>query len=323
MATHRDPRKGPVDRTPLTGRLVVTSNPPRGGKGCDTCSCSVAGSAAARMLAVPTTRPVVFLHAHPDDEAIFSGGTLRLLRDAGIPAVVVFATNGELGEDPHGSGEELGAQRRAECVAAAEVLGTLPPRFLGYRDSGLHTPSPPLSLAATPVARVAEELAALLRELDADTLVSYDPKGIYGHPDHLAVHAIGRDAAARVGLATVYEATVDSEYLHFVETHLVEEAQLARSGPDLLPGLPDLGDNAGASALARDTFGTPTVLVDLVVDARRVIDTKRAAMATHVSQIPPGSSALRLKPAAFSEVYGLEWYLRMGPPGALDMLPRR
>ena len=74
---------------------------------------------------------------------------------------------------------------------------------------------------------VAEQVAALLRQESADDLVIYDASGIYGHPDHIQVHRAGLLAADRTSIGTVYESTIDRENLHFVETHLVEEAILA------------------------------------------------------------------------------------------------
>jgi len=102
----------------------------------------------------------------------------------------------------------------------------------------------------------------------------------------------------------VYEATVDREYLHFVESHLVEEAH--RSS--------DLG-------LVTAALGTPSVEIDLTVDVSAHLALKRAAMAAHSSQVPAHSSAMRLARAQFGDVYGLEWYRRRGPRSVLDALP--
>jgi LmbE family N-acetylglucosaminyl deacetylase len=104
-------------------------------------------------------------------------------------------------------------------------------------------------------------------------------------------------------VATVYDATVDREYLHFVETHLVEEA--------ILGG--DLG-------LVRSRIGVPSVMVDVAVDVRQTLAVKRAAMAAHASQIPETTSALQLPEHHFADVYGWEWYVRSGPPGPIDGL---
>ena len=104
-------------------------------------------------------------------------------------------------------------------------------------------------------------------------------------------------------MATVYEATVDREYLHFVETHLVEEAILAG----------DLG-------LVRSHIGLPSVEVNATVDVTAVLNRKRAAMAAHGSQIPETTSAFQLGLEQFAAVYGWEWFVRRGPAGPIDEL---
>lgn len=254
---------------------------------------------------------VVFLHAHPDDEAIFTGGTIRLLADAGHRVVLVVATAGEAGVLRPGvaAPDDLGRLRLDETAAAAELLGVHTVAALGYRDSGMDG-SEPGGFAGVPVPRAAERLASVLDDLDvvADALVTYDPAGIYGHPDHVAAHLVGLAAAAELGTPLVYESTVDREYLHFVETHVVVEAGV----PDRPPGL----------GLAATALGLSTVEIDTAVDVRPVLDAKRAAMAAHASQLPESSSPMRLAGAGFAEVYGVEWYRRRGPLGPIDDLPR-
>jgi LmbE family N-acetylglucosaminyl deacetylase len=269
---------------------------------------------------VAARETIVFVHAHPDDEAIFTGGTMVRLARAGHRVVLVVATGGELGESPDGftaaggagdlSGPatDLAGRRRAETEAAARLLGIACVRWLGYHDSGMagdaanHAPG--TFWSADPAAATAR-LAAVLADEDPAAVVVYDETGIYGHPDHVQVHRVGCRAAAAAGVATVYGATVDREYLHFVETHLVEEAILAG----------DLG-------LVRSHIGVPSVAVDAEVDVRSVLDVKRAAMAAHASQIPESRSALQLPDHHFADVYGWEWYVRSGPPGPIDALGR-
>jgi LmbE family N-acetylglucosaminyl deacetylase len=267
---------------------------------------------------------VVFFHAHPDDEAIFTGGSMRLLADAGVRVVLVVATRGE--EGAGAPGHALAEQRELETRAAAHLLGATAVHFLGYADSGLGPVVAATSFAAAPVDEAAARLEAILRAERATTLVTYDPHGIYGHPDHVQVERVGVWAAAAVSLATRYESTVDREYLHFVETHLVEEAGRALPlGPpdDVGPGSPAALHPSRREAdlgLAATFVGLPSVLIDCTVDVRKVLDVKRRAMLAHASQIPPDSSAMRLSPAAFAEVYGFEWYARHGAPGPLDSL---
>ena len=184
--------------------------------------------------------------------------------------------------------------------------------FLGYEDSGMlgdPANNAPGAFWSTDTDAVAADLAGLLGEERPRALVVYDEHGIYGHPDHVKVHRVGVEAARRAGVPTVYEATVDREYLHFVETHLVAEAgeALATSGPASL-------------GFAASGVGVPTVLLSTTVDVRALLDVKRAAMAAHASQIPETASALRLPIEEFAGVYGYEWYIRRGPAGPLEAL---
>ncbi|HUP68707.1 MAG TPA: PIG-L family deacetylase [Acidimicrobiales bacterium] len=253
---------------------------------------------------------VVFLHAHPDDEAIFTGGTMVRLAAAGWRVVLVVATGGELGLPVLAAGDAsvaLGDRRKAETRAAAAALGVARVDFLGYRDSGMagsDTNTDPGCFAVADARIVGAVVAATIAEEGAETLVIYDEHGIYGHPDHIQVHQVGLAAAELAGVAVTYKATVDREYLHFVETHLVVEA----------------GGHAGALGLAATDLGTPTVAVSTVVDVREVLETKRRAMTAHASQMPETTSAMRLPTEAFAAVYGYEWFVRDGPPGPLDDL---
>ena len=269
-------------------------------------------------------RTVVFFHAHPDDEAIFTGGTMALLADAGWRVVLVVATAGEQGITSARVGPEvpLAVRRVGETARAAEALGAQRVEFLGYHDSGVDAPGgrPVGAFADAPVDEAAARLAVILVEERASALVGYDARGIYGHVDHVQVHRVGAAAAEAAGVSTVYESTVDREYLHFVETHLVVEATVAtqpeRTPPPWRPS-PEGGPRLG---LAAAPLGLSTLEVDCTVDVRPVLAVKRLAMAAHASQIPETSSAMRLPDADFAAVYGYEWYARRGPLGPIDDL---
>jgi LmbE family N-acetylglucosaminyl deacetylase len=259
------------------------------------------------------TRTVVFFHAHPDDEAIFTGGTMALLADAGWRVVLVVATAGEQGMTSAlvGPGVPLAVRRMGETARAAEELGARRVEFLGYHDSGLAPAAGGVGAFATaPLDEAAARLAAILAEERPAALVGYDARGIYGHVDHVQVHRVGAAAAAAAAVPTVYESTVDREYLHFVETHLVVEATVAAQPERAVAGL----------GLAAAPLGLSTVEVDCTVDVRPVLSVKRRAMAAHASQIPETSSAMRLPDADFAAVYGYEWYARRGPLGPIDAL---
>ncbi len=253
-------------------------------------------------------RTLVLFHAHPDDEAIFTGGTIWQLAERGWRIVLVMATGGEWGEAAAGFGHaDLAAVRRQETLDAAAVLGINRTEFLDYHDSGLSGDPAHVcdnSLAWADEAEVAARVAAVLREEEPEALVVYDADGIYGHPDHVVVHRAGLVAAEGAAVPTVYEATVDREYLHFVETHLVVKAKQA----------------TGELGLAGTHLGMSTVEITTTLDVRAALYVKRQAMAAHASQIPETASVLHLPPESFGAVYGYEWYVRRGPTGPLEAL---
>lgn len=251
-----------------------------------------------------TRDAVAFLCPHPDDEAIFCGGTIRALADAGRRVVIVAATSGDTADGrPDAALREL---RRRELEAAGDVLGATV-HHLGYVDSGIGPVSHPDAFVHVPVEHAAAELAAILDTEDVGCLVADGPEGIYGHPDHIHAHDVAARAAELVGIATRYEVTVDREHLHFVDVHVVETATAAVT--ETWHG------HSG-------TYGHTTVEIDLLVDVRAQIDAKRAAFAAHASQLPEHSETMRLDAASFGAVYGIEWYNRVGPEGVLDGLVR-
>lgn len=251
------------------------------------------GSAGGPELA---GRAVVVLHAHPDDEAIFTAATMRRLADRGARVILVMATGGELGERlaPLRPGETVHRRRLAELEDAAEVLGVSRLVLLGRRDSGMvGWPSArhPRALARGRTDRLARRLAEVIDAERADTVLHYDDRGIYGHPDHVAVHRIGALAAAMTG-AVSYEATVDRDHLHRRGgTHLIDAAS-GHTG--------DYG-RAGHEIPVRLT----------ATDAE--LAAKRAAMAAHASQIAPAA----VGGDGFADTYRHEWYLTSHARGLL------
>ncbi len=128
--------------------------------------------------------------AHPDDEAYLSGGLMAMACDSGSRVVCVTATRGELGTpDPEAwPPQRLAAERTSELARCLEVLGVREHHWLGYRDGGC---------AAVPVSDAVEQLCAVLDDVRPDTVLTFGPDGITGHPDHRAVSAWVTAAFAR------------------------------------------------------------------------------------------------------------------------------
>src|SRR5258706_5197447 len=130
---------------------------------------------------------LVCFHAHPDDEAIATGGVMAKAAHDGHRVVLVTATGGEHGEVAEGfldPGESLGDRRLKELAEAASILGASRLEVLGYRDSGMMgTPEndEPGSFWQADVEEAAQKLATILKEEHADVLTIYDTNGVYGH----------------------------------------------------------------------------------------------------------------------------------------------
>ncbi len=249
---------------------------------------------------------LVTFHAHPDDEALLTAGTMARAAAAGHRVVLVLATDGGAGlaAPGFGTGDTLARRRRAEAEAAAAALGVARVEFLGYDDSGMAGAPSGLGrpFAGADVEEAARRLAAILRAERADVLTSYDPAGGYGHPDHVRVHHVGARAAALAGTPVLLEATVDRLLLHRA-LRLVH----------WLPGLP-AGFDPGSVEQAY------TARIDLThrVNVRGFTGAKRTAMAAHASQASTDRGTrtlqvlLRLPGPVFDRVLGREWYRRPG-----------
>src|SRR5512142_497609 len=123
------------------------------------------------------------LFAHPDDETLSAGGILAKYAAEGVETYVICATRGERGwggksKETYPGPAALGKIREAELRAAAGVLGVREVIFLDYIDGDLDKASPGEAIA---------RIAAHLRRVRPQVVVTADPQGWYGHPDHIAM----------------------------------------------------------------------------------------------------------------------------------------
>lgn len=247
------------------------------------------------------TQTVVSFHAHPDDEALLTGGTLAKAAAAGHRVVLVTATNGGAGLacSPLRADGELGRRRIAELEAAAAAIGAASVELLGYDDSGMDGQAPGQAFARADVESAAERLATILRREKADVLTIYDANGGYGHPDHIQVHRVGVRAAELAATPVVLEATIDRDVLR----RAVRVMRAARFGAHL--PLPKLEQSY-----------TPRTALTHRIDVRRHLPAKRAALLAHASQASADDMdrtiafILRLPPSLFRLVLGSEWFVR-------------
>ena len=252
---------------------------------------------------------IVFFHAHPDDEAIATGGTMAKMASEGHRVVLVTATRGELGEVPEGAlkdGETLGEVREKELAAASRALGVSRLEFLGYRDSGMlgeSTNEDSDSFWQADLEEASGRLASILEEENAQVLTTYDEHGGYGHPDHVQVHRVGVRAAEIAKTPLVFLATPNRDAIRDLMSRAEEFGVDAPEGVDL-----DL-----------ETFGEPAERITTGVDVSGFLESKRQAMRAHSSQIAESSFFLAMPDEAFAAIWGTEYFIRLGAEKADEM----
>ena len=258
---------------------------------------------------------LVCFHAHPDDEAIATGGLMTLAKRDGHEVVLVLATRGEQGEPQPGvlnDGESLWERRVVETHQAAEIMDLDRVEFLGYEDSGMigePTNENPLCFWQADVEEASQRLAAILREVDADVLTIYDSHGGYGHPDHIQVHRVGKRAAEIAGIDRVFQSTMNRDR---IMKQMAENASIFENDVEgELEGETVEQMRKRAEAADRGEFGSPETVITHAVDVADVVNVKKAAMAAHRSQIGPDSFFFKMPEAVFVAAFGTEWFIAL------------
>jgi LmbE family N-acetylglucosaminyl deacetylase len=253
---------------------------------------------------------LVCFHAHPDDEALTTSGTMARAARAGHRVVLVVATGGEQGEVPDdlAPDETLADRRRTETLRSADLIGVARVAWLGYRDSGMNgwqQNADPASFHQADLDEAGARLAALLVQEHADVLTIYDWHGGYGHPDHIKVHEVGVRAAELADTPDVYEATFNHDA--FVRAMVAaRDAGIAFGPPDADPDDFDSWTDDGRP------FGSPEAVITTAVDVSDVIGVKRSSLMSHRSQVTDTTEFLKMPEEWFLKSFGTEWFIHRG-----------
>ncbi|MFF4244408.1 N-acetyl-1-D-myo-inositol-2-amino-2-deoxy-alpha-D-glucopyranoside deacetylase [Streptomyces sp. NPDC001822] len=277
-------------------------------------------------------RRLLLVHAHPDDESINNGATMARYAAEGAHVALVTCTLGEEGEvippdlahlaaDRDGG---LGTHRSGELAAAMRELGVTDHRFLGgpgrYRDSGMMGTEPnhrPGAFWAADPDEAAVSLVAVIRSLRPQVLVTYDPDGGYGHPDHIQAHRVAM-RAAELAADPAYDAgsgaphTIAKIYWNRVSRPVAEElfAGLRAARPEVFPGIAAIDDVPGVVDDAEITTE---------IDGSEYAAAKTAAMRAHATQIAVDGPFFALSNGLGQPVLTTEYYqLVRGVPGGDD-----
>jgi N-acetyl-1-D-myo-inositol-2-amino-2-deoxy-alpha-D-glucopyranoside deacetylase len=295
-------------------------------------------------MALPADHRLLLVHAHPDDESISNGATMARYVADGAHVTLVTCTRGELGEVipadlAHLAADQqdrLGEHRVGELVLAMKALGVTDHRFLDevrgdpacpfapvhYRDSGMAwgpdgqamaaPDTLPGAFALAAVEDAAERLAAVVREVRPQVVVTYEPGGGYGHPDHVQAHRVTTRA---VELAETPGPGGDPWIVSKFYWVVVPE----RAARAVFAALSEQGRSpfeswTGGGPLP--SMFTPDELVTTVVDGMAHLEAKIAAIRAHASQIAVDGLFFALSDGVGQPVLAFEFYrLVRGVPG--------
>lgn len=242
------------------------------------------------------------IFAHPDDESFGPGGTLARYAAEGKQVHVIIATDGIAGSvtDPGfvNGHTTLARARAAELANAAVALGVTTIWSLPYRDSGmLHSADNehPDALIRQPVEQTVAEILGYMRRLQPDVVLTHDPFGGYGHPDHIRVceaataafHLLRRqvaDAPDYRGPQKLYYTAFDKRILKV----MVRLMPLFRQDPRAI------GRNRDINLVEISRWHTP---VHSEIDIEAYLPRKMAASQAHVSQYSGGPAYVRVIPS--------------------------
>ncbi len=269
-------------------------------------------------MTLSTAPRLLLVHAHPDDESLWTGGTIARYAAAGVQVTLVTCTLGEEGEIIPESlrglaadaADQLGGYRIGELRAACAALGVSDHRWLGgvgrWRDSGMagvDANAHPRAFAGGDLDEQAAALAEVIADVRPQVVVTYGPDGGYGHPDHIRAHEVTMAACGP---------EVDRVFYAVTSRRATEEGVAALAERD---GLPFRLPEPGELPVTDDERITTTI------DTSDVLSVKVEALAAHSTQVSvwqggEGAQAYALSNGIAQPLPPAEFYLLARGDGA-------
>jgi N-acetyl-1-D-myo-inositol-2-amino-2-deoxy-alpha-D-glucopyranoside deacetylase len=262
----------------------------------------------------PAGHVLLAIVPHPDDEAYSMGGTLALAAQQGAAVYVLCATRGEGGQssDPAlATSEQVAGVRAEEMAASCRVLGAQPPLFLDYRDG---------ELASVNMAEAVGEIVRAIRAVRPHVVITLGEDGVYGHPDHIALHKLVMPAYRSAGGGSRFpEAEFGPPW--------APERLLWTAYPRGLfrPQWEHMLKSEHAEAMRQvnpDRLGVDPAEFAVAVDISGVAQTKLEAIRCHRTQLPDGDPIGLFPGGIVRMLLGVEYFQFGGglppPPGATD-----
>jgi len=258
------------------------------------------------------TLKLLGMFAHPDDEILGPGGTLAYYAARGVHVEILCATRGEAGEiaDPAlATPETLAGVREAELRCAAQTLSVRHVTFLDYRDSGMAGTPENDHLQAfmnAPAEDVVPHLVRLIRRLRPQVMITFEPYGGYGHPDHIAINR-HTHAALQAAAAADYHPELGLPwqtarlFYEFLPFSLFREMKRRMADRQMDVSAFDRLD-------ARRQHGWPDDRVHCIMDVSSTVDVKWVAFECHRTQLGSHNLFRQLPEMDMKELLSREYF---------------
>lgn len=259
-----------------------------------------------------SSRTLLAVFAHPDDEAFGTGGTLARYAAEGVNVKLVCATRGESGKitDPDiDSASGVASLREEELKGACRVLGIDSPIFLDFHDSGREERTrhdDERALLNVDELELERVLLAHLAEIRPDIMLTFDPHGIYGHIDHVKMHRAASAAFWSAG------SVLNPAPKRLFYTAMAVERMKAMQALRQRSPLAEL--DAALYGVTEDSFAA-------VLDVSAYADEKRAAVRAHRTQTGPNSSFAGIPEEMWREMFAKETFTLGGLRGSFPEAP--
>jgi LmbE family N-acetylglucosaminyl deacetylase len=224
---------------------------------------------------MPEELRLMCIFAHPDDESLGCGFTLARYAAEGVKTYLAVATRGERGwqgpEEENPGLEKLGKIRERELLKAAMTLGIHEVNFLDYLDGDLNQADP---------AEAVGKITHLIRRVRPQVVITFDPLGAYGHPDHIAIHQFCMAAVLTAADPTYLDAGGGSAHRVSKVYYMVDTQPLVDLVKEIWGGI-----TMEVDGVTREHTAWPDWVITTRIDASAYWDVGINAIACHATQV--------------------------------------
>ncbi len=240
----------------------------------------------------------------------------------GVQVRLVTTTLGEEGEirqEGSASRETLGQIRCVELSCAVRALGLHSNEVYAYRDSGLdgwESNKNPRAFINADAQEVVERLVLEMRRFRPQVVLTFEPGGLYGHPDHIAISRHTTEAFQQAGDPQAFPHQCTDGLTPHRADRLFYSARPKGFRQEWASALREAGIDFPAPSAAQMDQGTATEEIHLALDVSEHLETKMACILSHRTQVAPDWPYHRVPRSVSAQILGREFYIRAAPPVA-------